>query len=278
MTEQNTSHSPRPNVIWVFGDQHRRQALGCQGDPNLSTPNIDRLAAEGLSLDGVAGCPLCCPYRGSLLTSQYPHRMVPGHEYPMPDHTPTVATAFNGEGYHTAYFGKWHVDGWYERDGRGALHVVPSSRRGDFKQWLGYENNNSQWDAYVHGHDDAGNEISPHQLPTYETDALTDLTLDYINQRADDSQPFFCVLSVQPPHDPYVCPEKWQGRHNPAGIQLRANVPDVSRVVCQARNELAGYYGMIENLDWNLGRVRDQLRQRNLIEQTHNSQDLYIKC
>ena len=268
MTQSNADRR-RSNVIWIFGDQHRRQALGCEGDPNVHTPNIDRLAAEGLSLDGVAGCPLCCPYRGSLLTSQYPHNMVPGHEHPMPDGAKTVAHAFNDAGYHTGYFGKWHVDGWHERDGRAALHHIKRERRGGFNTWLGYENNNSQWDCFVHGHDEAGNEVAHYRLPGYETDALTDLMIEYIERRAADGQPFFGVLSAQPPHDPYVSPEQWHGRHTPGELTLRPNVPRIPRVEEQARRELAGYYGMIENLDWNLGRVRDALWRLNLIENTH---------
>lgn len=265
-----STSSPRPNVIWVFGDQHRAQALGYRGDPNVRTPNIDRLAMEGMSMNGaVGGCPLCCPFRGSLITSRYPHQAVPGHEYPLPEGMPTVATAFNDAGYDTAYFGKWHLAGWHERDGRGGKHVVPRKLRGEFKTWVGYENNNSQFDCYVHGHDASGNEVEQYRLPTYETDGLTDLTLDYIDQKAESGEPFFCALSVQPPHNPYVSPEDWQGRHSAGEIQLRPNVPNIPRVVERARMELAGYYGMIENLDWNLGRVRDRLRERGLLDHTH---------
>ncbi len=259
----------RKNVIWFFGDQHRAQSLGCAGDPNVSTPNIDRLAMEGRSFAGVSGCPLCGPYRGSLLSGRYPHHAVPGHEHPLPDGIPTIAQPFNDAGYHTAYIGKWHIDGWHERDGRAALHTVPTHRRGGFRQWLGYENNNSQWDCFVHGHDADGNEIDRYRLPTYETDALTDLALTYLNDRAGDGEPFFCVVSVQPPHDPYVCPENWQGRHTPGTVKLRPNVPAIPRVVDQARRELAGYHGMIENIDWNLGRLRDALDRLGMLEDTH---------
>jgi hypothetical protein len=62
------------NVVWVFGDQHRAQAPGCAGDPNVGTPHIDALASDGVSFaNAVAGCPWCTPFRGSLLTSLYPH-------------------------------------------------------------------------------------------------------------------------------------------------------------------------------------------------------------
>ena len=70
MKDENLALSP--NVIWIFGDQHWAQALSVMEDPNVQTPNIDRLAVS--SRIGVAGSPLCSPFRGSLLTSQYPHR------------------------------------------------------------------------------------------------------------------------------------------------------------------------------------------------------------
>lgn len=61
-----TLQPERPNVIWILDDQLRAQSLSYTGDPNVVTPNIDRLAAEGMSFNAaVAGCPLCCPYRGS---------------------------------------------------------------------------------------------------------------------------------------------------------------------------------------------------------------------
>ncbi|MEX0775049.1 MAG: sulfatase [Phycisphaeraceae bacterium] len=267
----------RPNLIWIFGDQHRAQALSCNGDVNAHTPNIDRLAVDGMSFtQAVAGCPLSCPYRGSLLSSQYPHNAVPGHEYPLPPQTKTIAHAFKDAGYHTAWFGKWHVDGWHERDGRGALHRILPERRGGFDQWLGYENNNAQWDCWVHGHDAAGKEIEHHRLPGFETDMLTGLFIEHLRQRVqrqegqgDAAQPFFAALSVQPPHDPYVAPAPWMGKYNPAAIALRPNVPAIPRIVEQARRELAGYYAMIENLDHNLGRIVAALHELGITQDTH---------
>ena len=142
----------QPNVIWIITDQHRGQATGYAGDPNLSTPNLDRLAAEGVNFSrAVSGFPLCCPFRGSMLTGRYPHHCVPGHEYRMPPEQPTIAQPFKQAGYHTAYFGKWHVDGFHESEGRAAMHIIPPERRGGFDTWIGYENNNSQWDCWVHG-------------------------------------------------------------------------------------------------------------------------------
>jgi len=149
--------------------------------------------------------------------------------------------------------------------------------RGGFDDWLGYENNNSQWDCWVHGGE--GDEAVHYRLPGYETDALTDLFVDYIHERGTEqavereqgaeAQPFFGVLSVQPPHDPYVAPAQWMERHTPGQVQLRPNVPDIPRVTQQARIDLAGYYAMIENLDWNVGRIRTALAESGLAHNTH---------
>ena len=94
-------------MIWVLTDQQRAMMLSCNGDPNVHTPNIDALADMGVNFTrAVSGYPLCCPFRGSMLTSRYPHECVPGHEYQMPPEMPTIADVFNENGYHTAYFGK----------------------------------------------------------------------------------------------------------------------------------------------------------------------------
>jgi arylsulfatase A-like enzyme len=151
------------------------------------------------------------------------------------------------------------------------MHIVSPERRGGFDAWIGYENNNSQWDCWVHG--GAGESAFHRRLPGYETDALTDFLLHYLEQRAELRQgqgsPFFAILSVQPPHNPYVAPAEWMARHTPAQVALRPNVPAIPRVVEQARRELAGYYAMIENVDWNVGRVLAKLDDTGLADHTH---------
>jgi len=277
-----------------MGDQFRGQALSCVGDPNVETPHIDRLAGSGTT--AVAGCPLCTPYRGSLLASRYPHECCPGHDHAMPDGLPTIATAFGAAGYRTAYFGKWHVDGRDNRGGakRSGKQFVRPERRGGFEMWLGYENNNAQWDCWLHGHNLGGDPVELFRLPKYETDALTDLFVDYLRGRGrekDDGggRPFFAVMSVQPPHSPYKAPEEWMARHRPEDVVLRPNVPPVSDIAEAARRSLAGYYAMIENLDWNVGRIIEALEGARLYEDTyvvifsdhgdmHGSQGRILKC
>jgi len=263
----------RPNVIWLMADQWRGQALSCNGDPNARTPNLDNLSGLGVNLtSAVSGFPLCCPFRGSLLAGRYPHHCVPGHEYPLPQGQETIAQPFKEAGYRTAYFGKWHLEGIKEREGRSALKIVPPGRRGGFETWVGYDNNNSQWDCWVHGGD--GKEAFHYRLPGYETDELTNLLIKYVKEageraKAGNAEPFFAVLSVQPPHDPYVAPDQFLSRYQSTQLQLRPNVPANESVQETARRDLAGYYAMIENFDWNVGRVRSALEEAGLALNTH---------
>jgi arylsulfatase A-like enzyme len=239
----------------------------------VRTPNIDTLAATGVNFTkAVSGYPLCCPFRGSMLTSRYPHKCVPKHQDPMPPEQQTIAHVFNENGYKTAYIGKWHLDGFKAKDGRTSHHIIPPERRGGFQHWIGYENNNSQWDCWVHGGE--GDGAFHYRLPGYETDELTNLFIDYLKkqgeaQAAGEQAPFFAVLSVQPPHNPYYAPEEEMGKHAPADIKFRPNVPDIPRVADRARLNLAGYYAMIENWDRNVGRIRKTLFETGLAFDTH---------
>ncbi len=274
------SATQQPNIIWIFSDQQRAQSLGWMGDPNACTPNLDRLAQTGIcSTAAVSGYPLCCPYRGALLTGRYPHLTVPGHEHRLPPEQPTVAHAFKEAGYDTLYIGKWHLDGFKESQGRAAHHIIPPERRGGFETWIGYENNNSPWDCWVHGGE--GSAAFHYRLDGYETDQLSNLFIEQLrllarrqnagleHQPAGQTRPFFAVLSVQPPHNPYIAPSQQMGRYNPARIELRPNVPAIPRVTERARRELAGYYAQIENLDWNVGLILDELARLKLLDNTH---------
>ena len=131
-------------------------------------------------------------------------------------------------GYHTAYFGKWHLDAEGAaaaiRPNREVFHIVKPEHRGGFDYWLGYENNNEPWDCYVHG---TNSDCT--RLPGFETDALTDKLIRYLEQPKD--QPFFAVLSVFPPHNPYLAPEQFAEGLCAENIKLRSNVPNVPRCV-----------------------------------------------
>ena len=102
----------KPNLVYVFADQWRAQAFGYAGDPNAVTPNLDRLAGQSVNFThAVSGCPVCSPYRASLLTGQYwlTHGIFL-NDVPLRDDAMSFAEALHGAGYDTAYIGKWHLD------------------------------------------------------------------------------------------------------------------------------------------------------------------------
>ncbi len=269
------ARTAHPNILWILGDQLRAQALSGNGDPNARTPNLDRAMVNGVTFGNhVAGFPLCCPFRGSMLTGRYPHHCVPGHEYPLPAGQQTVADVFNENGYRTAYFGKWHLGGFHENEGRAAFFITDPARRGGFQTWTGYQDNDSQWDSWVHG--GAGARAFHYRLPGFETDEIAKLTISYLTDRAAERKanpsavkPFFAVMSVQPPHNPYVAPERFMATYNPERLQLRPNVAHVAKLEHQVRRDLAGYYAMLENLDWNYGRIIETLEQNGLLDNTY---------
>lgn len=257
----------RPNIVWFVVDQMRGQAVGANGDPNVYTPNLDNMAICGSNFpNAVSGYPLCCPYRASMLTARYAHNhSVKLHEDRLDPSYETVTDVFNENGYETIYLGKWHVAGMRERDGRTALRTVPREDRGRFETWLGYENNNSQWDCWLHGHE-RDEEVAHYRLPGYETDCLTDLALERIGARKASDRPFFMVVSVQPPHVPGLAPAE-NRRYQAQQLTLHPNVPGT--VEARARIALSGYYAQIENIDVNVGRLVDGLRDADMLDDTN---------
>ena len=256
----------KPNIIWFVVDQMRGQAMGVNGDPNVYTPNLDNMAVAGTNFsNAISGYPLCCPYRATMLTGKYAHNhSVKIHEDKLDPSYQTITDVFNDEGYETIYLGKWHLAGIKERTGRSVLQTIAREDRGRFETWIGYDNNNSQWDCYLHGHD-GEEEIEHYRLPGYETNCLTDMAMERIIGRKDN-RPFFMVVSVQPPHPPHLAPAEhrnYQGQQ----IEIRPNVP--GNCEKRARFALSGYYAQIENIDANVGRLIEGLREEGIHDSTH---------
>ncbi len=135
-----------PNVIILFPDQLRAQALGYMGDPNVKTPQLDSLSHQSLIFShAVATCPVCSPSRASLLTGQFPltHGVFLNDVY-LKDNPQSMGNLFSTAGYDTIYIGKWHLDGHGDRHG-----VIPQDRRQGFSTWkvleCTHEYNNSTY-------------------------------------------------------------------------------------------------------------------------------------
>ncbi len=248
----------RPNVVYVFADQWRAQATGYAGDPNARTPNLDRLAAESVRFTtAVSTCPVCTPYRGSMLTGQFPltHGLFM-NDVPLDPAAPTMAKIFAAAGYDTAYIGKWHVDG------HGRSNFIPPERQQGFAYWKALECTHSYLrSAYYEGADPAKKFWEGYDAAAQARDAAA-----YIRGRAGAAKPFLLVLSWGPPHDPYrEMPRECLERVMPAEMRLRPNVPEDTPAV---RLATGGYYAHIAALDDSLGVVLDAVREAGIAEDT----------
>lgn len=247
----------KPNVVYVFADQWRAQATGYAGDPNVKTPNIDRLESECLNLrNAVSGWPVCSPYRGSLITGQYPHTHgIFVNDVCLNNDSVSMAEAFNGAGYQTAYIGKWHLDG----HGRSAY--IPRERRQGFEFWRVLECTHDYNNSFYYGDEDV-----KRKWDGYDVFAQTRAARQYILDHKDD-QPFALFLSWGPPHNPYqTAPEDYRDMYRPEDLILRPNVPE--RVEKSSRKDLAGYYAHCTAIDRCVGELRETLREAGIEEDT----------
>ncbi|MCY3712178.1 MAG: sulfatase [Gemmatimonadetes bacterium] len=261
--------SSPPNVLIVLSDQLRRQALSTYGDPNIVTPHVDALAERGVRFEHASStCPICVPFRFTLMTGLYAHdRKVPAIEYRMSPAERTLADEFNEAGYETIYTGKWHLDGGHGRMGSAiqcGRTAVKKAYRGRWRKWMGFELRNGPFDTYYFEDDDP----VPRPVEGYQTDGLFDLAMDYLERR-DPSRPFCMVISVEPPHDPFEAPEALMRSWEAMDIVLPPNV-EAADAEATERFMLnrKRYYAMVENLDWNMGRLGAFLLRTGLHSET----------
>lgn len=255
---------PTPNVIYILSDEHCGMAMSHMGDPNVRTPNMDRLASEGVTFTrAYSNCPVCTPSRGTIFSGRHAHAgPVQGFFDVYKATAPSTATLLRESGYHTAYFGKWHCGVVRDQEPPAVRENpgdysrwptrTPEYHRAGFQDWYGFEVNNAPFKGfYYHEH-----ETDPRKLDGYQTDALTDLTLAYL-EAYDRDEPLFLTLSVEPPHFPLEAPERNQ-RFDPDQLVVRENFGEKEQ---DLRRQLAIYYAMIENLDENIGRLLDALNR-----------------
>ncbi len=134
--QQPTSEKPvpdRPNLVFVLADQMRAKDMGCSGNPQVKTPNLDRMAESGVRfVNGTTNMPVCTPARASLLTGRYAQSTgVFLNDIQMSIDEITIAHVLRDEGYDTGYVGKWHLDG----PGRYTF-TPPGPRRFGFDFWI----------------------------------------------------------------------------------------------------------------------------------------------
>ena len=262
----------QPNIVFVFSDQQRWDTVGCYGQELNVTPNLDRMAAEGVRFENAFTCqPVCGPTRACLQTGKYAtevdchtnHRMLPLDEK-------TIAHYLSETGYEVGYIGKWHLASFGPSDGKDTFRTrpVPPERRGGYKDfWLAsdvLEFTSHSYDGYMFDGD-----MNKRAFPEgrYRVDAHTDWVLEYLRTR-NGEKPFFLFVSYIEPHH-----QNDHGHYEgPHGSKERFKdfvVPgDLAGTDGDWREEFPDYLGCIHSLDTNLGRIRDELERLGRTEDT----------
>ena len=269
-----------PNVLFVLPDQLRADMCSVYGGRNIATPNVDRLAHEGVVFtNSVSTCPLCTPYRGMLQTGRYPTHsgIIINFIEASPAQNPhCLANVFDAAGYATGYVGKWHLAAGVNKGrsmgGGHGICMVGDNPDSDFvapgPQRLGYQHwqaNNFHYDYQDYWY----YEDEPEKLYSgrYETDTQADQAIAFMEQCRQAGQPFLLNVASHPPHPPFT-PE-----YAPAGYLERApqtlwwppNIPAENPCTDE---ELRCYLAMIQNVDDNLGRMLDYLESSRLARDT----------
>ncbi|WP_052444647.1 arylsulfatase [Flammeovirga sp. OC4] len=235
-----------PNVILILTDDQGWGDFSHTGNEYLSTPQFDQMASESAVLNRFYVSPVCAPTRASVLTGRYHLRtgvsfVTRGREN-MRSEEVTIAEVFKTAGYTTGCFGKWHNGAHYPENPQGQ----------GFDTFLGFTS--GHWSNYF----DTELEYNGEMIPTegYITDVLTDATLDFIEKNKE--KPFFAFVPFNAPHTPYQVPDKYYDMYK-----------DIDFGYGEKQNKkIATIYGMCKNVDDNLGRIRQYLKENNLEENT----------
>jgi len=243
----------KPNILFILTDQLRAASLPLFGEKQIETPNIDRLAGEGVNFtNAISTCPICTPYRSMLLTGRHPQTT--GHIF---NFTRTrydeigFGDVFANAGYATGWVGKWHLHTGSFPQVSGQDFVPEGRDRLGFEYWRGY-NFHMQ---YFNGGVNVG-DWRCEQWKGYETDALNRYAIEFIDQVED--KPFCLFIS---PHQPHYtpgkfAPDKYYGRL-PGKLTLPDNVPESVLVV--SLEMYRHYLAMILALDDMVGELLDYL-------------------
>jgi arylsulfatase A-like enzyme len=253
----------RPNIVFILTDDQRYDAFGFMNNPWLKTPNMDRLAREGVHFkNSFVTTSLCSPSRASLLTGQYPrcHGVV-NNLTPWDPKNVTFLELLRGQGYQTAFIGKWNMPGKDIPDLTGAGKV---DRMVSFSAGLG-QGVYQDCPLIVDGKDVKG--------PGYITDVLTQYALEFLNQRR--SGPFCLYLSHKAPHNNFIPPDRYKGKLAQAPLRKMEeqthNYLMGAILLPQLFNfdkDQQGYYETIMGVDDSVGAVLKLLDDKGWAENT----------
>ncbi len=260
------------NIVFYFTDQQRWDTCGCFGQPLDITPNLDRLAAEGVKFDNAfSPQPVCGPCRALFQTGRYgTDTGCFRNNVMLPPESMTLARYLERAGYETAYIGKWHLASDGPLDGPPTVDhtvtAVPRQLRGGY---TGYWRAADVLEFTSHGYDGYVFDENDRRLDFqgYRADCITDLALGFFDTY-DRKKPFFMTVSQIEPHH-----QNDHGHYEgPAGSKERfadfVLPPDLEALGGNAAEEYPDYLGQCASLDENLGRIVERLKKEGLYENT----------
>jgi arylsulfatase len=297
--------APRPNILLLVADDLGYADLGCYGG-NIATPNIDALAARGIRFSRFHTAPMCAPTRAMLLTGNDNHiagvgrqnleSSIFGYEGHLTNRVATIPELLRQVGYHTYMAGKWHLGN------RSEENPHQKGFENSFVLLEGVGNHYSEHPIFKNAPASVYTEngkATPWPEGSYSTDLYTDKLISFIDQNKEDNQPFFAYAAYTSPHWPLQVDKKYwkkyEGRYEegydqlkkqrlgslkksgmiPIGATLPPNHPSVvpwdSLSETEKKKEsrkMELYAGMVDNLDENIGRIIQHLKDIGAYENT----------
>ena len=284
----------RPNILLLFTDQQRADALGADGNPVIRTPNLDRLSREGtIFTSAFTPAPVCVPARCSLIHGRYPHRTgCADNDDEMPTDRPSLMQALTASGYRTHGIGKMHftsdpqaLRGFQSREYQEEIRGRVEDD--DYLQFL-------HANGFGHVHDPFGQRgemyyiPQPAQMPArlHGTNWVGDRAVEFLHA-TDGEQPFFLFTSFIHPHPPFTPPTPWNKLyraalmplpHRPEGFealqtyanrhQNRYKYRDAGTDLNLLRAMKAYYYACVSFIDYQVGRILAALEETGRLDNT----------
>jgi len=237
-----------PNVVIVITDDQGYGDLSCHGNPVLKTPSLDALYAESIRLTDYHVSPTCAPTRSSLQSGHWANRTGVWHTIMgrsmLRVGEPTIGEVFSNAGYATGMFGKWHLGDNYpfRPEDRGYTHVLRHGGGGVGQTPDVWDNAYFDDTYFLNG--------TPTKFKGYCTDVFFENAKQFITEQAEANKPFVAYISTNAPHGPLHAPE------------------ESAKKYADQNKKLANFFGMIDNIDTNVGQLRAFLAEKNLAENT----------